>query len=458
MTFASGNEIGQHLLNSHVKSSAKNIILQPGESIKIFTKNLAKTWVSQGKIVSIKDGGNFLNIQARKVGKVSINIGSQLYKIQVLPSRIKHHFKLLQQLVQNRQGLEVKVRLNKKFQLYITGQLLRIKDFKDLSKIVQKHNIFYLFSAKVPLDLRFPLKDFLQKQIYSSIHNSLDEPDSSTDTISKKQFFDSFLLSWNQKPLQVILSSNHPYFSLYQEHLRPYGISLKKDPTLIAHSSLVELKILLVETSSHHSIQSPFFWGTKSSDKEVDHPIKKEISENFVAHLLNRSFQKWLSLFKSMESQGDARILAQAVLLNEHNKTSRFHSGGKVPIPHYHPKTGSPSIQWKPYGINLKFTTQIGRKKNIHIQTQVNISDVDHSHSVHSAPAIKSSPISSSLTLQNGQTLVLSTLLRQQTGKGHLAPHIISSLPLIGKLFSSSGKIKERTKLNIFVTVRKVLL
>ena len=139
----------------------------------------------------------------------------------------------------------------------------------------------------------------------------------------------------------------------------------------------MELKLLLVESSLNNSINTHFPWGNSEEG-------------NFITRILDgHFFQNWLRKFKAMESTGQAKILSQAVLLSESGKSSRFLSGGEVPIPHYHPESGTQTIKWKPYGIQLNFETRADRTQTIHIKVQAEISEVNHSHSGQAAPSLK---------------------------------------------------------------------
>jgi len=153
-----------------------------------------------------------------------------------------------------------------------------------------------------------------------------------------------------------------------------------------------------------------------------------------------------------METKGKAHILSEAVLLSESGKKSHFHSGGEVPVPHFNPENGAQSIKWKPYGVHLNFEATADQNDRIHITTQAEISEVNHSYSAHSAPSLKSSRIHSSVTMKNGQSLLLAKLIRRQKGKNNSAPLALFRLPLAGPLLSFKGKIKENTRLNIFIS------
>ena len=397
------------------KGEKQILILEKGESLTLPSPSFEKIWLSKGGIVSIQDAGPSLNIQARKEGEVLLNLGSRLYLIQVLSTEKKKDLIAINEFLSHRMGLKA---LFVKDQIRIQGQLYRIKDFIDLSKMAQKLSLNYLFEAEVEPSLRPKLKNYIHK-------NTKDLP--------------PLVFLW-QKPLTALIPNDQSLINLYQIKLKNFGIAIKTDPSLLPSPPLIKLKILLVESSNNHSFQTHIDWGEKVINRLLDGSLFKQIISNF----------------KAMEDKGKAHIFAETSLLSESGKKSHFHSGGEVPVPYFNPESGTQSIKWKPYGIQLNFEAKADRNNKIHIDTQANISEVDHSHSARSAPSLKSSRIHSSITMQSGQSLLLSKLIRKQRGKSYSAPLMISRLPLAGPLLSFKGKIKEHTRLSIFITAQIV--
>ncbi|MYE07784.1 MAG: type II and III secretion system protein, partial [Oligoflexia bacterium] len=390
--------------------------MEKGESQNLPISSSDQIWLSQSGIVSIRDTGSYLNIQARKEGEVLLNLDSQLYLIYVLNAEKKRKFTIVRDFLSNRRGLKTEIVDG---QIRIRGRLYRIKDFLDFSRIAQEQNFDYLFEAEVEMSLRQKIQTYIQNTIKEDKASSLPSP----------------VLLWH-KPLTVLIPDDPSLTELYKTHLKRFGVFIKKDPTLLPSPPLIELKLLLVESSANHSFQTHIDWGEKVVKRLLDGSLFKEL----------------LSTFKTMEDKGQARIFSSATLLMESGKKSHFHSGGEVPIPHFHPERETQGIKWKPYGVQLNFTAKADRNQNIYVDTQANISEVDHTYSSRSAPSLKSSRIHSSITMKSGQSFLLSKLIRRQTGRAYSAPAEIFRLPLAGRALSFKGKIKEYTRLNIFIT------
>ena len=428
------------------------LLMEKGESRQLSSPLFETVWLSKGGIVSVQDRGSSLHIQAKKEGEVLLNIGgSRLYLIQVLSEENKKKIIAINDLLSNRMGLKVHI---VKDQIQIQGQLYRVKDFKDLSQLAQTFNLNYLFSADIDSSLRPKLKAYIHNKLIKTYSNKEETiikkiPDSSTLSTD----IPPFVLLW-QKPLTALMP-NDKSLDFYHNKLKQLGITVKPDSSLLPFPPLIEIKILLVESSANQSFQTHIGWGASDSQRENSRTTAISKGGNMISRLLNgQLFKQILSEFKAMEDKGKARIFAETVLLNESGKTVHFHSGGEVPIPHFNPENGTQSIKWKPYGIQLNIETKADRNNKIHINTQATISDVNHSQSTRSAPSLKTSRIHSSITIRSGQSLLLSKLIRRQKGKSHSAPLAISRFPLAGSWLSLKGKIKEHTQLNIFITAK----
>ena len=391
------------------------VFLTAGENLNFPAPPGSTAWLSTGQVISIKERNEQFIIRAKKIGSVLLKINNKAYQIQVISPAHKKKYQIVQEFLNSRKGLKA---IFLKEKIHIIGFLYRLKDFKDLSRLSQIHNIDYVFSAQIPKNIRQALTYFLKKKI------PLENP--------------KLHISWEEQDLTVLVSDQSSYGDFYQKNLKSGGVTVKKDPSLLVPGQAIELKLLLVETSHDHSLKVHLDWGTGFMNRLIKPELFKEV----------------VNSLQVMEQKGQAHILSQAVLLTESGKNLSFHAGGEVPIPDFHPETGQGNIKWKPYGIQLNFKPKLDWKKNIHIQTKAEISEVDHSYSVNDSPALKNSSINTSLTLKNGQTLALSTLVRKQGGKSFSAPWPLMRLPIAGSFISQKGKIAGWTRLSIFVTAQ----
>ena len=398
--------------NANLKNT---IVLEIGETYKIKSPRHEKVWLSDGVILSLTDIGRAVLLQAKREGKSLLNIGSKLYQIYVLNTSDKQNLLDIIHFLSTRMGLSAHWQDGK---ILIKGNLYRLKDWLELAKRAKSKNLQYLFQVEVSEKVK---KEFI-KHWSTHINKHPKAP---------------LRIRWD-KPPTFILPKSSPLKHYYEEHLRFFGMNIKEDGSLLALPDLIKLKVFLISNSSDKTLNSWLDWG----------------SGELISLLDVDRFKSMLKKFKIMESKGQAKILSEVNLLIESGKTSNLHSGGEVAIPQYHPETGVESLHWKPYGIQIKIATKSDRKKQIKLNTQVEMSDLDHSHSSQARASIKTNKIQSHVTLQSGQTLALSTVLRTLKGKSFSAPLIFSKIPLAGKAFSFRGKTNGKSQLNIFVTAQ----
>lgn len=401
----------------------QTLVFAPGESQVLKSRPFESTWLSKGSILSVVDQGQSLKLQARKPGEGFLRVGTRLYHIQVVSPSLKKGFLNIKNFLNTRQGLCAF--LNPEGFVVVTGRLHRLKDLKDLHPLVKSGEVPWLLKARVSPALRPRVRSFIQEQ--------------TRPWLSPHQW----RILWHS-PLTALVPKDPPLSESASKALKSHGLHLIADPSLLSQPALIEFKLLLVEMRDNQSLK-------------IHSPYGGEAGDRFITRVLDGSFfEKWLQEFQTLQSRGKGHILARAVILNQSGKTAKFLSGGEVPIPHFHPQTGQPALKWKPYGIRLKLKSLADRTGTIHTDLQAEISDVDHSFSSRQAPSLKTHRFHSRLSVKDGETLALTGLVRWQGGKGSSAPWPLFNLPGAGKWLAFKGKLKEQTRLNIFVTPRLI--
>ena len=223
-----------------------------------------------------------------------------------------------------------------------------------------------------------------------------------------------FKVLWN-KPLQVILPF-HQTHNLWTS----YGFQvIQNDKTF--SPPLIELTLLLTEITSSQTRFSNVEWGL------IEDPLNQIQSQ-----------------FHHYKNKGMGRVLTSSRLITENKKTGKFFLGGEIPTPQYHTKNQTVSTSFKPYGLSLSFTPEVQTHKKIHLQFEVEISEIDNS-----SKGLKNHRIQSEITIPEGQSLLLSDFQRRSFGQ---TQPFSFSIPLFGSLFKQ--KNKEKSKAMIFITPR----
>ncbi len=169
-------------------------------------------------------------------------------------------------------------------------------------------------------------------------------------------------------------------------------------------------------------------------------------------HSLNNDFMGILNLLKG---QNLARIIASPTLVTMSGQEASFLAGGEFPIP-VQGQDNQTTIQYKSYGIMLRFTPTVVGRETITIQVEPEISSLDYSTSVVSGgvgvPGVKTRRGSTTLQLKDGQTFVMAGLLREDFFTTTSKVPLLGDIPYLGTLFTSKEVKKNESELMIIVT------
>ena len=158
---------------------------------------------------------------------------------------------------------------------------------------------------------------------------------------------------------------------------------------------------------------------------------------------------------EAMISHGTADLLANPKLVTRDGTTATFHAGGEIPYA-VSGTMGSVTIEFKPYGINLKINPHVEPEGRIALIVDAEVSGPDQQNSVslagNTVPGIRSRQVTSELTLDPGTTLTLAGLIQNQKEWKREGLPLLSKIPLLGYLFSHKVQTTQRMSIVVFVT------
>jgi len=165
-------------------------------------------------------------------------------------------------------------------------------------------------------------------------------------------------------------------------------------------------------------------------------------------------------VINAMEDQGLARSLAEPNLVALSGDTASFLAGGEFPIP-VAQEQNTISVEYKPFGVGLKFTPTVLDNGLINLKLAPEVSEIDEALQVAVSPEISVPGIivrraETTLELRDGQSFVLGGLLQSRSSFNKQQLPWIGDVPILGALFRSSDFQKEETDLVIIVTPRLV--
>lgn len=148
---------------------------------------------------------------------------------------------------------------------------------------------------------------------------------------------------------------------------------------------------------------------------------------------------------------GHARVLAEPRLMAASGGQAEFLVGGEIPIPQLSAQ-GVPDLEFRDYGISLSMSpTDLGQGQ-VSTLIQAEISTIDPATAVQGIPGMLTRRVSSLLTAESGEAIVLSGLFSQeQSQHADLFPGL-NQLPILGELFTSREFRSAQTEFVVVVT------
>jgi pilus assembly protein CpaC len=164
------------------------------------------------------------------------------------------------------------------------------------------------------------------------------------------------------------------------------------------------------------------------------------------------------AFLKALESQSILQTLAEPNLVTTSGKEASFLVGGQFPVPVVQGGSGAGAVtvQFKEFGIRLKFTPWLTDHKTIKINLQQEVSTLDVADGVtlngFVIPALSTRRAETDVELGEGQSFVVAGLVSNAESDTFTKIPVLGSLPIIGYLFKSRDEKKNRTDLVVLVT------
>ena len=163
-------------------------------------------------------------------------------------------------------------------------------------------------------------------------------------------------------------------------------------------------------------------------------------------------------LVQALETNSKTNLLSAPSVVTVDNEEAYIVVGENVPF-----VTGSVStsggtanpyttIERKDVGITLKVVPQIGEGGTIRLQVEQEASALQSTATKIAADIITSKrAIKTAILAEDGQTIVLGGLMRDNSMEGRHAVPVLGSIPMLGRLFRSDSSENEKRNLLVFI-------
>ena len=165
-------------------------------------------------------------------------------------------------------------------------------------------------------------------------------------------------------------------------------------------------------------------------------------------------------MIKALQEKNLITILARPNLSAREGAEASFLAGGEFPIPIVSGSVGmqTVTIQFKEFGIKLKFTPHVMDSSMINLKVAAEVSSLDFDNGIplsgFKIPALATRKAETNVDLKENHYLVIGGLLADEEARTLSRVPLLGAVPLLGRLFSSESFKKKESELMILVSPR----
>jgi Flp pilus assembly secretin CpaC len=441
------------------------ISLQSGHSMIIAAPGLTRVAVGDGKIAGVVPiGTSQLIVNGKDAGTTSLFVwtynGRRTYIVNVTEGVLDDFAQMLQSAI-NQPSVRVE---SYGKNVLVSGMVDDIAQWQNLDSIVQrfvvvgKEQNYHIVDA---VGIAHSM-DTLQQEFDNSTtaHDLRMEPDGKGDIIVSGFVRDQV------EEEQVV-----------QRARELAGPNLAQDGKVIdrlelAHTSQISVKVYVLEIDKtglgdiglelQSGVPNP------NNPNEIDLlPPSFPIFEGGAAGLLGKAlniapFFRTVRLAPTLNlllQSGHGRMLAEPNLVTTPGNLATFLVGGQIPYV-YSTGIGQTSVEWKDYGVQLNVTPTLLPNGSIESALTPDISNLDYQDAVQEngfyIPAIKESKLSTDIITKPGESIIMGGLINRVDQRTISKIPILSSIPVLGKLFQSVNYQNSETDV-VFVLTPEVI-
>lgn len=165
-------------------------------------------------------------------------------------------------------------------------------------------------------------------------------------------------------------------------------------------------------------------------------------------------------ILNELEALTRVEVLSSPSLMVLNNQTATLQVGDQVPIITEQAistlTTGAPlvnSVQYQNTGVILNVTPRVNRGGEVMMDISQEVSDVTNTTTSDiDSPTIEERKITSTVAVEDGQTIALGGLISKNSTHGKSGIPLIQDIPLLGNLFSTTSDQDQKTELMVLIT------
>jgi pilus assembly protein CpaC len=396
------------------RAHQSELVLAPGESLRVSPPSHAQVILANGKIAKVRELGRDVQITGQSKGQTRLSAGDQSWSVIVLTRENFATYRALERALRGMVGLELVATPE---QVIIQGELLRWRDWQELKEAAGA-NLHYQFAAR----LSEALKRETERHVIATLQQAhLPLPS----------------LQFEPHVLVQLPDSAKAQLPDYQLVLQPFGIEVDVGHQLVELQPMIRVKIVVAEVKRFELQQLGVQW-----------PDSLQAGLVQPAGDLQITGPDWI--IRALEGRHLGKVLASPNLLCRSGKSAEFLAGGEFPIriKDYHVH----DVVWKRHGVALKIQPNVDLAGNMSVALETEVSMIDPTQAVDGIPGLLTNRIQTHFDLKHSQTIALSGLIKKEWAQTREGLPWLTRIPVLGALFSSQEYQDNKTELVIFVT------
>jgi Flp pilus assembly secretin CpaC len=157
--------------------------------------------------------------------------------------------------------------------------------------------------------------------------------------------------------------------------------------------------------------------------------------------------------------EGHARVLSSPDLVTSPGTKASFLVGGQIPVV-TSTGLGAVNVQYQPYGVQLNVTPSILGNGSVHAEITPEVSRLDYANAVivsgFTIPALLVSKLSTDVITRPGESIIMGGLVNHVEQKTISKIPLLSAIPILGKLFTSTSYQNNQTDV-VFVMTPEIV-
>ena len=182
--------------------------------------------------------------------------------------------------------------------------------------------------------------------------------------------------------------------------------------------------------------------------------------EPFFYSFLNSNLQVAV---RAMETSGNTKTLSAPSMVVMNNQEATIQVGDRIPINSTSVNTGINAatsynqVNYINTGVILNVQPRINPGGLVYMNISQEVSQADRSQElVNGNPSISQRKLATQVAVQSGQTVLLGGLIQQNEGNTDTGIPGINRVPILGRLFGTTSRNRNRTELIVLITPRVI--